>query len=321
MPNSIKETVNNTNNSIKLEVNNNSNKMNQSSAITQTQSGISSSIGGVGASNIGSSMNMNTLNEFVPESNNRKKSNRILNSINKKQSKKKGNNQVQRNNNNTNNPTKKENQTKTNSVSRINNLKPSGTKGIDFSLTDINKSFGGLLIFPEFASDTPLKECDGESGYQKRYDELLQESISQADEMKNSFTEVGSYLTVSPKEAPVFVKKLIKVDCIPVEPKIEPNTKNKNDPCWNTKECKSGLRCNNKDKYIKGVCVEGGKEKALVGKNGKCSSDVNCEEGLVCRGNPVLKFLRRGKCSDAVDTKSGPSSKKNTLSERSGFVS
>ena len=41
--------------------------------------------------------------------------------------------------------------------------------------------------------------------------------------MKNSFAEVGSYLTVL-KEAPVFVKRQIKVDYIP-ELKIEPQYK------------------------------------------------------------------------------------------------
>ena len=37
-------------------------------------------------------------------------------------------------------------------------------------------------MLPVFATEPPMKQCDGETGYQKRYDELMEESIKQSDE-------------------------------------------------------------------------------------------------------------------------------------------
>ena len=91
----------------------------------------------------------------------------------------------------------------------------------DFSLSELENIFGGLLTFPEFAkSEQPLKDCEGELGYQKRRDELLEKSIKEADDMADDHIDVGSYYTVSPKEESIFLKKQIRVDCKPIEPKL-----------------------------------------------------------------------------------------------------
>mgnify|MGYP001288763045 FL=1 len=252
--------------------------------------------------------NNNRLEDFVGTNNN-KRSNKALNRLTNKLNK-----------------TRKRAR---NAVSAIKNTATdtvaTGTKGVDFSLLDIAKIFGGLLIFPPFATEPPMKECDGESGYQKRYDELMEESMKQSDEMANDFTEVGSYLTVSPLEQSIFLKRQIKVDCVPVEPKLEPNSKAKDEVCWDSIECKTGLKCNNKEKYIKGVCEEGGVKKIDTEKGGNCGADVECKDDLVCNGNYFKKIVGKGTCGDLQGDGADNSSKKaienkNKISNESGFV-
>jgi len=250
----------------------------------------------------------NGLEDFVGSNNNRRSNkalNRLTNKLNK--TRKRARNAVGKIKN-----------TATDTVA-------TGTKGVDFSLLDIVKIFGGLLVFPPFATEPPMKECDGESGYQKRYDELMEESMKQSDEMTNDFTEVGSYLTVSPLEQSIFLKRQIKVDCMPVEPKLEPNSKAKDEVCWESIECKTGLKCNNKQKYLKGVCEEGGVKKIDTEKGGKCSGDVECKDDLVCNGNYFKKIVGRGTCGDLEGDAANNSAKKNSknpnkLSNESGFV-
>ena len=252
--------------------------------------------------------NNNRLEDFVGANNN-KRSNKALNRLTNKLNK-----------------TRKR---AANTVSKIKNTATdtvsSGTKGVDFSLLDIAQIFGGLLVFPAFATEPPMKECDGESGYQQRYDELMEESMKESDEMANDFTQVGSYLTVSPLEQSIFLKRQIKVDCIPVEPKLEPNSKEKDEVCWDTIECKTGLKCNNTQKYLKGVCEDGGKKKLDTEKGGKCSGDVECKDDLVCNGNFFKKIFGKGICGDLQGDGADNSSKKeienkNKISNESGFV-
>jgi hypothetical protein len=255
-----------------------------------------------------SNKNNNRLEDFVG-SNNNKRSNKALKRLTNKLNK-----------------TRKRAR---NAVSAIKNTATdtvaTGTKGVDFSLLDIVKIFGGLLVFPPFATEPPMKDCDGESGYQKRYDELMEESVKQSDEMSNDFTEVGSFFTVSPQEQSIFLKRQIKVDCMPVEPKLEPNSKAKDEVCWESIECKTGLKCNNKQKYIKGVCEEGGVKKIDTEKGGKCSGDVECKDDLVCNGNYFKKLVGKGACGDLQGDGANNSAKKqienkNKLSNESGFV-
>lgn len=243
--------------------------------------------------------NNNSLNDFV-SSNNNKKSNKALNRLTNRLNK-----------------TKKRAQNTIKKVtSKTKNSVSSGTQGIDFSLLDVAKMFGGILVFPTFADINPKKECDGETGYQTRYDELLEESLKQADEMKNDFKDVGSYLTISPSEESIFLKKQIKVDCIPVEPNIEPNSKEKDEDCWSTVECKTGLKCNNTDKYIKGVCEDGGKEKIEVEEGGDCAKTMECKDNLECKGSYVKKVFGKGTCTDTGSN----NNKNNKISNKSGFV-
>ena len=193
----------------------------------------------------------------------------------------------------------------------------------DFSLSDLDNIFGGILTFPEFASEQPLKQCDGEFGYQKRHDELLEKSLRDADEMSNDHIEVGSFFTVSPKEEKVFLKRQIKVDCVPVEPTINPNTKKKDEPCWNTDECLGGLKCNNKDKYIQGVCAED--NKIVLSNEGEfCYTNNNCKDDLECSGNYLTKFFGNGSCKSkkvSENTNSVNKTKKNrnNIANNSGF--
>ena len=243
-------------------------------------------------------MNSNEMNNFV-SANNNKKSNKALNRVTNKTS-----------------GVKKTLKNTTNKIrEKVSNTIEPGKRIIDYSVSDINRIFGGLLVLPEFASEPPMKECDGEDGYQKRYDELMEESIKQADEMSNDYTDVGSFFTVSPLEENIFLKRQIKVDCVPVEPTIEPNSKDKDELCWNTAECKTGLKCNNTEKYIKGVCEEGGVKKLNTEKGGNCSSKVECKEGLVCSGNYVKKLMGNGICSETDEE----SENSNTIPEQAGF--
>ena len=250
--------------------------------------------------------NNNKLEDFVGNnSNNRNRSNKALNRLT---------NKLNKTRKRARNTASKIKNTTTDTVS-------TGTKGIDFSLLDITKIFGGILMLPVFATEPPMKQCDGETGYQKRYDELMEESIKQSDEMANDFTEVGSYLTVSPQEENIFLKRQIKVDCEPVEPTLEPNTKGKDEVCWDSTECKSGLKCNNTDKYIRGVCEDGGKKKIDTEEGGNCSSDVNCKDDLVCGGVAIKKFIGQGKCEQpSGNQNNGKGKNKNNLNEKAGFV-
>ena len=158
---------------------------NSSNAGNRSNAGNGSNASNAGNRSNGGNANNNRLKDFVGSNNNRR-SNKALNRLTNKLNK-----------------TRKRAR---NAVSKIKNTATdtvaTGTKGVDFSLLDIAKIFGGLLVFPPFATEPPMKECDGESGYQKRYDELMEESMKQSDEMANDFTEVGSYLTVSPLVLP-----------------------------------------------------------------------------------------------------------------------
>lgn len=205
------------------------------------------------------------------------------------------------NNNNTtlSKLTKKASNVVRQSSNKINSLKKTVSTStsipFDFSLSELENIFGGILTFPEFATDKPLKPCDGELGYQQRRDELLQNSLKQADEMSNDHLSVGSFFTVSPQEEKIFLKKQIKVDCIPVEPTINPNSVNKDENCWNTSECLGGLKCNNTEKYIPGVCVEENSI-SLSGENGRCFNDSNCMDELECTGNILKNIFGTGIC-------------------------
>ncbi len=197
----------------------------------------------------------------------------------------------------------------------------------DFSLNELENIFGGLLTFPEFSKSKPLKDCEGELGYQKRRDELLEESIKEADDMANNHIDVGSYYTISPREESIFLKKQIKVDCKPIEPKINPNSVNKDENCWNTQECLGGLKCNNTEKYIQGVCVEDNKV-SLSGENGACFNDSNCKDDLECTGNVLKNIFGTGICKTKVNrnnaSKANNSNKtrknRNNLANNAGFT-
>jgi hypothetical protein len=196
----------------------------------------------------------------------------------------------------------------------------------DFSLADLDYIFGGILTFPEFANEKPMKECEGELGYQKRHDELMEQSLKDANEMSNDHQDVGSFFTVSPKEQKIFLKKQIKVDCVPVEPTINPNSKGKEEPCWNTKECMGGLKCNNTEKYIQGICEED--SKIVLSSEGEfCYTSNNCKDDLECSGNYLTKFFGNGSCKSkkVVENKANVNSvnktrkNKNNIADNSGF--
>ena len=113
--------------------------------------------------------------------------------------------------------------------------------------------------------------------------------------------------------------------CVPVEPKLEPNSKGKDEVCWESIECKTGLKCNNKQKYIKGICEEGGVKKIDTEKGGKCGADVECKDDLVCNGSYFKKIVGKGICGDLEGDGADNSAKKtienkNKISNKSGFV-